>query len=91
MDEDWHAICQVIRRGGVEGAEWENLYCKFVDTNKEIYVRSPDGSSRAQLHWKLSERRRVLRPSQRAADCQWRRGSAGAVEQAFAEPSLGID
>ena len=44
--EDWHAICQAIYTG-VEGAEWENLYYKFVEMNKEVNVRHPSGSSRA--------------------------------------------
>ena len=30
VGEDWHAVCQAIYRG-VEGAEWETLYNKFVD------------------------------------------------------------
>ena len=33
--------CQVIDKGGM-GAEWDNLYCKFVEKNKEVNV----GSSR---------------------------------------------
>ena len=28
VDEDWHAICQAIYMG-VEGAEWETMYCKI--------------------------------------------------------------
>ena len=30
VDEDWHTICQPIYKS-VEGAEWENLYYKFVE------------------------------------------------------------
>ena len=45
VDEDWHAVCQAIYKG-VEGAEWENFYCKFVEMNKEDNVRHPSGSSK---------------------------------------------
>ena len=48
VNEDWHAMRQAIY-GGAEGAEWENLYCKFVEMNKEINIRSPGGSSRAKM------------------------------------------
>ena len=44
--EDWRAICQAIHRG-VEGAEWENLYHKFVEMNKEV-----QGSQRPSSKWK---------------------------------------
>ena len=45
VDEDWRAICQGIYKG-VEGAEWKNLYYKFVEMNKDANVRRPSGSSR---------------------------------------------
>ena len=44
------AACR--RGGGVKGAEWENLYCKLVEMNKDI---SPGGSSGAKMLWTTSE------------------------------------
>ena len=37
-----------------EGAEWENLYCKFPEMNEQIKVRSPSGTNRAKMHSKMS-------------------------------------
>ena len=54
MDGHWHAACPAISKG-VEGAEWEKLYCKFVDLNEAVIVRHPSGSSRAQILWKVGE------------------------------------
>ena len=39
----------------VEGAEWENLYHRSVDLNKEVNVRHPSGSSRARTFWKIRD------------------------------------
>ena len=47
-----HAICQAIYNG-VEGAEWEILFCRFVEMNKEVNVHHPSGSSRARTFWKI--------------------------------------
>ena len=41
-DEDWDAVCQAIYKG-VEGAERENLYHKFLEMNKAVNVRHPSG------------------------------------------------
>ena len=35
-----------------EREEWENLYYKFVEMNKEVNVRNPSGSSRGKTLWK---------------------------------------
>ena len=51
VDEDWHAVCQAIHQG-VGGAQWENLYCRFVEMNKEVNVRHPSGSNKAKTPWK---------------------------------------
>ena len=53
VKEDWHASCQAIYKG-VEGAAQENLYCKFVEMNKEVNVRNPRGGSRAKTFEKVS-------------------------------------
>ena len=49
MDEDWHASYQATHKG-VEGEEWEDLYNKSVEMNKEVNVRNPgkkqEGKSR---------------------------------------------
>ena len=47
VDEDWHALCEASYKG-VEGAEWENLCCKFVEMNQEVDVRHPSESSVAK-------------------------------------------
>ena len=47
VDEDWHVICQASNKG-VKGVEWENLYYKFVEMNKEVNVHPPSGSSTAR-------------------------------------------
>ena len=54
MDQDWHAL----RR--VEGAEWEDLYCKFVEMNTDVNARHPSGSSKAERLWK-SDAKEVTR------------------------------
>ena len=46
VDEDWRAICEASYKG-FEGAEWENLYHKFVEMYKDVNVRYPSGTSRA--------------------------------------------
>ena len=33
VDEDWHAVCQAIFQG-VEGSQWETMFCKYVDLHK---------------------------------------------------------
>ena len=66
VDEDWHAVCQATYKG-VEGAEWENLYFKFLEINKAVNGRHPSGNSRAKNPVECKrcqgERRRVLRPA----------------------------
>ena len=42
------------RLQGIEGAEWENLYCKFVEMNNQVNVRHPSGS-RATTLWKMRD------------------------------------
>ena len=53
VDADWHAVCQAIYRG-VEGAEWENLFKKFVEM-KEVIARHPRGSRMAKIIWKMRD------------------------------------
>ena len=52
VNEEWHAICQAINRG-VEGAERENLWYKFIEMNQEVNVRHPGGSSMAKVLGKM--------------------------------------
>ena len=55
VDEDLQAICQVIYKG-VEGAEWENLYHKFVEMKEgSRNVRHHSRSSRAKTLWKIRD------------------------------------
>ena len=54
MDEDWHAGCQAISKG-VEGAEWEKLYCKFVEMNQAVNLRQPSTSRKAKTLWKVRD------------------------------------
>ena len=54
MNEDCRAVCQAIYKD-VEGAEWERLYCKFVEMSKEVDVTHPSGSSRAKTLWKVRD------------------------------------
>ena len=51
VDEDWHASCQAT----CKGVEWENLYYKFVEMNKEVDLCNPSGSSRAKTLWKKTD------------------------------------
>ena len=37
------------------GQEWENLYFKFAEMNKEVNVRNPSGSSRAKKLGKVRD------------------------------------
>ena len=41
MDEDWHAICQVIHKS-VEGAEWENTHYKCVERTRKSTFEGED-------------------------------------------------
>ena len=54
VDEGWNAACQTTSKG-VEGAEWEKLYHKFVDMNKAVNVRHPSGNGRDKTLWKVRE------------------------------------
>ena len=44
-DGDWHAICLAIYKG-VEGAEWETIYCKYVELSTLVHDRSERQESR---------------------------------------------
>ena len=85
VDEDWHAVCQAIHKG-VEGAEWESLYDKFVEMNKRVNARHLSGSGRARTLWKVRDAK------ERGDDssCISGSGSAGIVEQTVAESSIGL-
>ena len=37
VDEDWHATCQPIYKG-VEEAEWENMYYKYVGLHQAVHL-----------------------------------------------------
>ena len=50
VDEDWHAVCQGTYKG-VEGAEWETLYFKFLEINKAVNVRHPSVKSKTKTLW----------------------------------------
>ena len=50
MDEDRHAICQVICRG-VEGAELENLCYKDAEMHKTIKLEKRGISKKAKALW----------------------------------------
>ena len=59
-DNRWEvtAICEAIYKG--RGAAWETLSCKFVEMKKEVNVRHPSGSSRAQTFWKVKDADQTL-------------------------------
>ena len=86
VDDDWHAICVVVYKG-VEGAEWESLYCKFVEMNKEVNVRKPGESSRAEFFfWKMMDAKLTrgrLRCRRRCGG--WKCGDPRRVEGAEVE------
>ena len=66
VDEDWHAVRQAICKG-VEGADWEKLYYKFVDMNKAVSVRHAKWEEQGQDPVEKrcqDERRRELRSDQ---------------------------
>ena len=45
---------------GVEGAEWENLYCKLAVMNKEVYVRNFSGRSKAKTLLKIRDAKKEV-------------------------------
>ena len=64
-------MCQAVCKD-VKGAEWKNLYYKFVERNKEVHLRSSEWKEQGQdaVEEKRSqgEMRRVQRPDQRAEE-----------------------
>ena len=91
------ALCEAIHKG-IVGADWENLYHKFAEMNKEVNVYRPCGSSRAKTMWKerdAKERCDAYRPQtseQKVVDREavrqelWNEHLLMSPAQALAEP-----
>ena len=63
VHRDWNAVCQAIDNCG-DGAEWENMYYKFVQMNKEVNDRHTSGSSRVRTLWMIGDpKKRGLYPT----------------------------
>ena len=45
---DWHAFCQVIHKG-IEGKEWEELYCHYREMSKATGAKKPSESQSESL------------------------------------------
>ena len=77
------------------GRSGAHLYCNFVEMNKDVKLRSPGGSYRAHMLWKVSEATgrgdEDDHPGQRAEDHQSECGSAGAMDQTLAASRHGAD
>ena len=44
---DWHACCQAICKG-IEGKEWEELYCHFREMSKATGAKKPSESQKPE-------------------------------------------
>ena len=47
VDADWHAFCQDIYKG-IEGKEWEELYCHDRDTSKATGAKNPSETQKSE-------------------------------------------
>ena len=47
VDADWHAFCQAICKG-IEGEEWEDLYCHYGETSKATGAKKPSASQKSK-------------------------------------------
>ena len=54
MDEDWHATCQAIFQG-VEGAEWETVYYKYMELDQAVKCRKSGEHKKAKALWSFTE------------------------------------
>ena len=52
VDADWHALCQAIYTG-IEGKEWEELYCHYRDMSKATGAKKPNESEQAKALWAM--------------------------------------
>ena len=50
VDADWHAFCQAIYEG-IEGKEWEDLYCQYREMSKAAGAKKPGESQKAKALW----------------------------------------
>ena len=54
VGEDWHAICQAIRKD-VEEPEWEALYHKYKEQHQAVKTRKYTENQKAKVLWALKE------------------------------------
>ena len=50
VDADWHAFSLAIYNG-IEGEEWEELYCHCRDMSKATGAKKPSESQKANAFW----------------------------------------
>ena len=48
VDADWHALCQAVYPG-IEGEEWEDLYCHCREMSRAAGVKKPSESQKARV------------------------------------------
>ena len=51
-DADWHAFCQAIYKG-IEGEEWEELYCHNREMSRGNRSQKPSESQKAKAIWAM--------------------------------------
>ena len=56
IDADWHASCQAIDKG-IEGKEWEELYCYCRDLSQAAGAKKPSESQNAKALWAVKAAR----------------------------------
>ena len=47
VDADWHAFCQTIYKG-IEGEEWEELYCHYREMSKTTGAQKAQWKSKSK-------------------------------------------
>ena len=52
VDADWHALCQAIHQG-IEGQEWEELYCHNREMSKAAGAKKPRESQESEAIWAM--------------------------------------
>ena len=52
FDADWHAFFQAMYKG-IEGEEWEELYCHYRDTSKAKGAKKPSECQKAKALWAM--------------------------------------
>ena len=46
VDADWHSFCEAIYKG-IEGKDWEELYCHYRDMSKTTGAKKPSESQKS--------------------------------------------